>query len=136
VEASLTATSVAGLEARLNLTHVRARFSDSGGRVPLVPELSGSGALGISLPEGHRIDVSSLFAGSRLDGGELGAARFPLVPAWHVESVAWAWQGGRLRVQAGVNNLLNAAWTTAVFAGTYYPLMGREVFARIELALP
>jgi iron complex outermembrane recepter protein len=125
-----------GVDLRLNLTHTRARFSNSGGRVPLVPELAGQAALGWSLPGRHRLDFNSLFAGSRLDGGELGSARFPLVPAWHVESIAWSWQSDRLRLQAGVNNLLNAAWTTAVFGGTFYPLMGREAFAQVALALP
>ncbi|HAZ61297.1 MAG TPA: hypothetical protein DCY89_06990 [Gammaproteobacteria bacterium] len=136
LELSLTLTPVAGIDARLNLTQVDARFREDDTPVPLVPELAGSAAIGWELPAGQRLDFSSLFAGSRPDGAALGAARFPRVPGWHVESLAWSWRSRRLDVQAGVNNLLDATWATTAFGATYYPLMGREVYARIALALP
>jgi outer membrane receptor protein involved in Fe transport len=136
VEASLVLTPVADLEARLNLTHVNARFASNGARVPLVPELAGSAAIGWTLPAGLRLDLASLFAGSRLDGAELGASRFPLVPAWHVESLALSRRTPHFDVQAGVNNLFDATWATTAFGATYYPLLGREVYARVALSLP
>jgi len=136
VEAALFFSASEAIEARLNVTHVDARFRTSGARVPLVPELAGSAAIGWALAAGHRLDFSSLFAGSRLDGAELGNSRFPLVPAWHVESLAWGWASRHVDVQAGVNNLFDAAWASTAFGATYYPLIGREIYARIAISLP
>jgi iron complex outermembrane recepter protein len=121
---------------RLNAAHVHARFAPGGGRVPLVPELSAFGSLTFEYQSGKRIEFTSRYAASRLDGAELAGTDLPQVPEFHVESLQWSWQAGRWDLQAGISNLLDVAVADSVYGQSYYPLPGREWFAELSLQLP
>lgn len=125
-------------QVRAQAAYVKPTFAGLGTDIPLVARRTYSLSSTVALP--HRLEWTlTVRASSRRHDGNDWLNELPTLRAYQVADTLLSWDRpagvAGLRVQLGIQNLLNEVYTTKAYSQTVYPMPGRSFRLSLQWAL-
>lgn len=118
-----------------NLGYTRARFTDSGATVPLVPAWTGGITSDIEFSEALSVVVVGTYVGRRFDGNDFANAKDFRVSDYTVFDAQLNWRRDALHLFAGIRNLFDRVYAASVYSEQFYPQPERNFYAGFSYQL-
>lgn len=115
-----------------NYTYTDAFFEDTDDLVPLVPEHKASLGMEWQMVESILLALTGTYVGERLDGNDSERTDFEKVDAYTVVDVKMTWTHRQAKIFVGVNNLLDALYTSNAYSQSHYPMPERNFYGGVQ----
>ncbi|MDD4953093.1 MAG: TonB-dependent receptor [Desulfovibrionaceae bacterium] len=117
---------------RANYAFIEAKFEESGARVPLVPRHQVNVGADWRIMEPLLLTLRAGYAGSKFNGSDYYNYRYDKIGAYTLVDARLAYEYKMFKFCAGVNNLLDAMYSTLAYGQGYYPMPGRNLYGSVE----
>lgn len=118
-----------------NVGYVDARQRETNRLIPLVPKWTVT--VGARYQPRAWLDVSLIgrHVSGRVDGNDFSNTQFERLNSYRTVDARMNLKHGPAELSLGINNLLDAVYSTAGYSNTRYPMPGRHAFINLKMTL-
>ena len=115
-----------------NYTFTDGRFEDEGGRIPLVPQHSGSFGLEWRAIEPLTAALTGSWVGERFDGNDPTNELYDPLDPYLLVDLKLTWRLKQFSFIFGINNVFNQLYSVTAYSQSHYPMPTRHLYGGLE----